>query len=192
MSFILLGILNAQAAGAGAAGAYDLLETQILTSSATSVEFTGLGDYSDYKHLQLRMTARSTLADVGGVTMQIRLNSDSGNNYARHRLQGDGSSVSSGAEASRNSMELGVYTFNNEATGIFGASVIDILDFSNSSKNSTLRSLDGWTASGTNRIALRSGLWNNTAAVTSVLVIPGFDRSFLTGSRFSLYGIKGE
>ena len=31
MSFMLLGILNAQAAGGGAAGAYDLLESEVLS-----------------------------------------------------------------------------------------------------------------------------------------------------------------
>jgi hypothetical protein len=37
MSFMLLGILNAQAAGGGGAGAFDLLETTTLATSASSV-----------------------------------------------------------------------------------------------------------------------------------------------------------
>jgi hypothetical protein len=33
--------------------AFDLLETTTLTTSASSVTFSGLGAYSDYKHLQI-------------------------------------------------------------------------------------------------------------------------------------------
>jgi hypothetical protein len=39
-------------------------------------------------------------------------------------------------------------------------------------------------------VALISGFWNNTAAVTSASLTPSTGASFVTGSRFSLYGIK--
>ena len=37
-------------AGAGAAGSFDLLETQVLGSAQASVTFSSLGTYSNYKH----------------------------------------------------------------------------------------------------------------------------------------------
>jgi hypothetical protein len=40
-----------------------------------------------------------------------------------------------------------------------------------------------------NRIALSSGLWINTASTTSLSMHSVFG-DFITGSRFSLYGIK--
>lgn len=186
MSLFLLGILNSQAAGA-AAGAYDLLETQVLTSSASSVTFTGLGSYTDYKHLQLRATVRASVAASGVYTYQMRLNSDSGSNYASHRLKGNGSSVTSTASSSQNHIAIeGVAVGDNEATGIFAGLVMDILDFSSSSKNTTTRTLSGETA-GPN-IHLQSGLYNNSGAITSLEF--GLVNGLQTGSRFSLYGVK--
>ena len=177
MSFILLGILNSQAAGAGGAGAYDLLETTVLTSSASSVSFTGLDSYTDYKHLQLRIVAN------GGGLIYQRFNSDTGSNYAEHRLYGDGSSVNSQGFASQTEMIIG---FGTTTTDVFAACVVDVLDFSSSNKNTTVRSLGGDNSD----VALGSGLWNNTNAVTSTDIFPN-SGSFATGSRFSLYGIKG-
>ena len=187
MSFILLGILNSQVAG-GAAGAYDLLETQVLTSSASSVEFTGLGSYSDYKHLQIRATTRSDRVSAADALI-VQLNADTGSNYAYHQLLGDGSSVSSQATTSSTSMYSEYIPGSTETADIFQACVIDVLDFSSSTKNTTLRTLAG-VASSVSSIGLFSGLWVNTASVTSVALKPLIGPNFVTGSRFSLYGVR--
>jgi hypothetical protein len=39
-------------------GSYDLLETEILTGTQASVEFTSLDSYTDYQHFQIRGTLR--------------------------------------------------------------------------------------------------------------------------------------
>jgi hypothetical protein len=190
MSFILLGILNAQAAGAGGAGAYDLLETQILESSASSVEFTGLGSYSDYKHLQLRVLGRSSdsFVAVGGWMI---LNNDSSSVYATHNLRGTGSSVISQSGTSANRANLIGWLGNTATANAFTALVTDILDFSSTSKATTMRTLFGQTVSGSNEVELRSHLYTPTSAITSIELVPS-GSNFVTGSRFSLYGIKGE
>ena len=178
MSFMLLGILNSQAAG-GAAGDYNLLETVSLTSSASSITFSGLGAYSDYKHLQIRYVYKPV---SGNATLQGRFNSDSGSNYNNHTLYGNGSSVGSNYSASTEIYALG---YANSLTGYEGFGVIDILDYSNASKNTTTRAAWGRT----DIIRLASGLWRNTSAVTSILL--NTDAStFASGSRFSLYGVK--
>jgi hypothetical protein len=41
------------------------------------------------------------------------------------------------------------------------------------------------------RIWLASNLWANTASVTSITLVSGFSASFVTGTRFSIYGLKG-
>jgi len=160
----------------------DFLEEVVLTSSATSVTFSGLDAYSDYKHLQIRMVARTTDSWTSG-NATLSLN---GSGMAQwHYLTGQGSSVSSGSAAS----SIAIYTTGNTATsGSFASSVMDILDFS-SSKNKTIRTLTGFHAGGEYSIGLWSNLWNNTAAVTS-LTLTG-SNSFTSGSRFSLYGSKG-
>ena len=189
MSLVLLGILNSQAAGA-VAGDYELLETQVLTSSATSVTFTGLDTLAaGYQHLQIRAVARSNKASGLEIT-KLRFNGDSGSNYARHGLGGSGSSVSSYGIATQTWTDIGRIAGDTAGTDVFGSFVTDILDFSSASKNTTVRSLTGVVGT-TTQVYLNSGGWFNTAAVTSLEILPEDGTALLTGSRFSLYGIKG-
>jgi hypothetical protein len=198
MSFILLGILNAQAAGGDAGGAYDLLETQILTSSASSVTFTGLDTLaSGYQHLQLRIVARG---DSDSTTRDFRFNynSDTGANYSYHALFGNSTAVQSNNGSSKNLGQISDFFPASKITAnVFGASIIDILDFNSTTKNKTMRAFSGSpapTPSGESvspRIKLDSALWNSTAAITSFNCYLETG-NFVTGSRFSLYGIRGE
>ena len=189
MSLVLLGILNSQAAAAGGAGAYDLLETQVLASSAASVTFTGLGSYTDYKHLQIRAVTRSARTAFDIDVPQIRFNSDTGANYAHHQIHGDGSSVSSSSSVPDFQMQIG-FTVGSNTANAFGGLVTDILDFSSTAKNTTIRTMSGMLGTGYTRVQMRSGLYNSTSAITSLEIFNAFD-NFVAGSRFSLYGIKG-
>jgi hypothetical protein len=188
MTPIPLGIL-ALAGITGGGGAFDLLETTTLTSSASSVTFTGLGAYSDYKHLQIRAVGRT---DADG-SLWVQLNNDTGSDYARHTLLGQGSSVISNAASSQ-----GFINFNNVFVGntedanssIFGSAVVDFLDFASASKKTTLRALGGSVHAGYTAINLSSGLWNNTASVTTIKLYYSAS-NFVSGTRFSLFGVKG-
>jgi hypothetical protein len=193
MSLILLGILNSQAAAAGGGAAYDLLETQVLTSSASSVTFTGLGSYSDYKHLQIRGVFKLAVGTSGAFDLYTTFNSDTSGIYATHRLYGTGASV-----VSTSSTALSNFTFTDIVPrgadvgeiGNYGVGVMDILDFSKTTKNTTLRFLAGAYTTEEKTIGLFSGLYNSTSAITAVsLFIPG--ANLFTGSRFSIFGIKG-
>jgi len=187
MSFVLLGILNSQAAGGGAGATdFDLLETTTLASAASSVTFSGLGSYSDYKHLQIRTLQRTTGTGTGVGDIIINFNSDTSASYARHRLGGNGSSVFSGASTSVTSLTYGQTTpRDGEPAGVFGSGVMDILDFSSTNKNTTTRFFTG----ALNHIRLFSGLFFKTDAITSITFADQAG-DFATGSRFSLYGVK--
>jgi len=165
---------------------YDLLETTILGSDTSSVDFTGLGSYSNYKHLQIRVAARTDRA-TNFDFMEINFNGETaGANYYYHNLYGNGSSVVSGGAA--DSYEVGIIGAANSGTDIFGAAVIDILDFASTSKNTTVRSLSGVTGT-SNYVQLGSVLWDSTSALTSI-TLDKIGSNFVTGSRFSLYGIR--
>ena len=75
---------------------------------------------------------------------------------------------------------------------IFGANVLDILDYANTSKYTTARILGGIDINGSGgNIRLDSGVWMNTAAVTSLTISPTTANNFVQYSSFALYGIKG-
>jgi hypothetical protein len=179
---IPFGILSAAGAGVGVAGDYELIETSILTSSASSVTFSNLGTYSStYKHLQIRQVARATT----NTTSRIRLNGDTGTNYARHVLLGNGSTVGSFAATSASAM--GGITVVNTAN-VFSGGITDILDAYSTTKNTTIRQLSGVA---TTEINLFSGVYLNTASISSITILLDGAGSFEVGSRFSLYGIRG-
>jgi hypothetical protein len=169
----------------------DLISTTLISTNTTDVTFSNLGtSAAAYKHLQLRIAVRTDRAStVDNMTMIF--NADTATNYSDHYIMGDGSAVSSSNGTSQSNMEAGYIAGNSFTANGFGFAIIDILDFSNTSKNKTIRSLTGLSASGTNGIMMMSGLWRSTSAVTSITLDQNAGTNFVSGSRFSLYGIKG-
>ncbi len=173
---------------------FDLLETQVLTSPATSITFSSLSSYaSTYEHLQIRWVAKSNRTGTQS-DFFWQANGETGQSYyAAHWLVGNGSNVQSSNTS--NSIYYGWLSHSFPATdrpNQFQAGVTDILNAFDTSKNKTVRSLVGSASSwydGGGDIHLASGVFLNTAALTSFTMK---DRlaSIDTGSRFSLYGIK--
>jgi hypothetical protein len=185
---IPLGIL---AGSGGVASSYELIATEILTASQASVTFGSLGDYSStYKHLQIRYVARSDRA-ANADSSFMRLNGDTGSNYSWHTLRVVDTVLDSEGFATQSSMRSGRLSANTTTADVFAASVIDILDPFSTSKNTTIRFLDGFMAATSNWVELGSGAWYNTSSVTSISLDQVFGTNFVAGSRFSLYGIKG-
>jgi hypothetical protein len=183
-----LGIFSAAGAGGVVAGDYELISTTTLGTAAASVTFSSLGDYSStYKHLQIRLAARSSRADTD-TRIRLQFNAQTGSTYFSHELRGDGSTVSASATTSSSSIFIGRTTASTSTANAFGGLVIDVLDAYSTSKNKTFRAMSGVT--GYNRVGLYSGSLAYTPAVTEIKVIDEF-ANFVAGSRFSLYGIKG-
>ena len=188
--YIPFGVFSAGAEATAPAGSYDLISTTLLGSDTSSVSFSSLGTYSStYKHLQVRMATREDGGGTGDVWVFMRLNSDSGSNYANHYMRGTGSAVQSGSITSTSQFYISQTANNGESSGIFGGAIIDIVDAFSTSKNKTLRSFTGVQMS-VPLIGLQSGAWLSTTGLTTITFTPQAS-NFKTGSRFSLYGIKG-
>jgi hypothetical protein len=169
---------------------YELITTTVLTTDTASVTFSSLGDYSStYKHLQVRATAASEATSTFAAGLNVVINGDTGSNYSRHSLQGNGSSVASNANATQSNIVITNMVPRTSETNRFGAVVIDFLDAYSTTKNKTIRALHGALASGETVIGLSSGLFIDTASMTSINFTAV--ENLATGSRFSLYGIKG-
>jgi hypothetical protein len=181
---IPLGILAAS--GAGFIDAYEHIATANGTGSSDQIFFNSIPQ--DYKHLQIRYTARNSSA---GLAASMHMNSVTASVYARHDLFATGTGLSSNGSANRNRLE-GVVIATPSVSSVAAAGIIDILDYSDSSKNTTVRMFNGRYENNTNRsVALRSGLYNQTTPVTSLRIFTDNAGNFTNISRFSLYGIKG-
>jgi hypothetical protein len=185
---IPLGVLSAAGAGEPVAlSDYELIATGNATGSAAFIEFTSIP--TTYSHLQIRGTFRGT--DSASVRdFLITMNGIAGTSYASHQLNGNGSTVSSSGLTSQARIEFSnIIPAATQTANIFGACVIDVLDYRSTSKNTTIRMLGGF--SGTSQvIRLGSGFVNNTAAITTIRLAVNV-ANLATGTRFSLYGIKG-
>jgi len=195
MTLSALGIFSAAGAGGVAAVPdYELISTNLITTNTSSVTFDVSSLASTYKHLQIRATGRQSASFVLlGVRMRLGSPSvDSGSNYAEHFLKGQNGSVTSYGGASISAFDVSYDTGASASANIFGAAVIDILDPFSTTKNTTVRSLAGvYAGTGTSHaVTLFSGHWRNTAAVQTIQLIPA-GSNFVSGSRFSIYGIKG-
>jgi hypothetical protein len=183
---ILPGIYASQITGHLVTGSYDSIATVTVGSGGQStISFSSIP--STYKHLQLRVTANDN--GGGGGNMFMQMNSDTGNNYAWHYLQGTGSNpVGAGSATTTSSFILGKSGYTPQGNGV---SVIDILDYSNTNKYKTTRVLNGTEFNTTSGVMFfSSGLWQNTASVSS-FTITTTGGSFTQYSSFALYGIKG-
>ena len=162
----------------------------------SSVAFTSIP--ATYTHLQVRCISRSALSSSEIDSLAIRFNSDSGNNYAYHSLRGGGASVTASGAASQPAGIVGGEPSNTHTSGIFGAYIIDILDYANTNKYKTVRSLGGVDTNDTGtekgEIRLQSTLWLNTSAISTITFASGgsFNRSLTQYSSFALYGIKAS
>jgi hypothetical protein len=167
---------------------FELIESIFLSANATSIIFNNLNQYAtDYKHLQIRVTARTSRADTGD-TIRVQFNQDTASNYRSHHLAAAGTTVSSFAQPQNTSFEIYRIAGGNDAGSAFGVAIIDILDSFSSSKNKITRALSGSSAT-YREVVLNSGLWINTSPITSISFIGG-NGSFVSGSRFSIYGIR--
>jgi hypothetical protein len=143
-----------------------------------------------FTHLQLRSFCRTT-AGIGTGNILAQFNGDGGNNYTRHIIQGDGSSVVVAAAVSASSASVGGVVGTFAASNTFEASISDILEYTSTSRNKVSKDLRGCDYNGTGIVALYSSAWMNTSAINSILLFPAAG-NFDVGSRFDLYGISNS
>jgi hypothetical protein len=165
-------------------GDYDSIATAVGTGSSATITFNSIP--STYDHLQIRFTGKGT--GSAEVDSKIRFNSDTGSNYAWHQVYGYNTSAAAAVGTSQ-TYAIGFYTTGTNDSDVMGVGIVDILDYKNTNKYKTIRTLSGMN--GTNGfIGLRSGLWQNTNAINSIDIIID-SGNWATTTQIALYGIKG-
>lgn len=168
-------------------GAMIPLTTTTLSTNTATVTFSSIPQ--NYEHLQIRFIARCTATQVSrNITTQI--NGDTGSNYSRHYLSGNGSAASSGPDIGQTVIFGGVATGTGGAANVFGVNVFDILDYTNTNKYKTFRIMSGYDDNTQGQAYYNSGLWLSTSAITSITLSTEGSFSFSQYSTFALYGIK--
>jgi len=146
------------------------------TYTALQLRFNNLrmaSGYSTNKNIRIRFNNISTAAQ-----------------YTSHWVNGNGGAPSAGSYVN-DGVATGIFLYDGVAPAgaTYGAcGIIDIHDYTSTTRNKTVRGFCGYDQNGSGEVALSSGVWINTAAVTRIdVTVAGYAD---TGT-IELYGIKG-
>jgi hypothetical protein len=161
---------------------YTPIATYTAPSAQATVTFSSIaGTYTD-----LVLICNIAQA-AGNNSLRIRYNSDTGTNYWRTYLLGNGSTASSGRTSSDVS---GYLSETTGSTTLELAVVAHIMNYSNTTTYKTHISRSNRASSSVDALV---GLWQSTSAITRIDLAMGGSfpaNNFATGSTFTLYGIQ--
>jgi hypothetical protein len=166
---------------------YESIATVTVGSGGTGSDITFTSIPSTYKHLQIRGIGRRTDAQDYFDSVRFYFNTDTTTtNYYRHFLGAENNTAFAG---STNNMPAVTLPGNSQTANAFGGFVVDILDYSDTNKFKTVRTLGGLEMNTTlSEMRFQSGLWRNTAAINQITFIA--NTGFTQYSQFALYGIR--
>jgi hypothetical protein len=163
-----------------AGSTYSTIATTTLGSNQSIVTFSSIpGTYTD---LVLITNAATTVANKD---VYMHFNSDSGSNYSRTVLYGNGSSAASDRAANVSFGWIDYLGWTGTTLGT-QVCVVNIMNYSNSTTNKTFLSRANNAASA---VDANVGMWRNTAAINRIDIGATTSGIFITGSTFTLYGI---
>ena len=158
---------------------FESIQTINLSGGETTLTFSSIPQ--TYTHLQLRGFTKG-----GG--SRIQFNGDTGSNYNRRYVYGNGTSALAGEQISQTYSSI-IDNISQQAN-TFNPSIVDIYDYTSTNKFKNMLCVTGYDdgSSSNCEIFFFSGLWRSTSAITSLTLTGG---TFAQYSTFSLYGIKG-
>ena len=181
-----------QGASAGG-GAFESIASASGTGSSNVITFSSIP--GTYQHLQIRGIAKDTdTTDNYSVSFFIRFNSDSGTNYAHHRLTGNGTTAAAFGTGSDTYIRMHSSNTITTTANNVACFILDIHDYASTTKNKTVRYFSGADNNAADTdflVSVGSGLWINTGAITSISITDVGGVNFSTQTQFALYGIKG-
>ena len=163
-------------------GDFESIATVTLSSAQSPVEFTSIPQ--TYTHLQIRglvLTSANYTSDV-----KCNFNTDTGNNYSIHGIYGNGSSANAYSSLSPSYVVIGLQGQTSSPSPF----VTDILDYRDTNKFKTIRSLAGADNNGSGSVYYHGGNWRSLSAITRITLTPYPSGNFNQYSSFALYGIN--
>jgi len=169
------------------ASTYEPIASTTLGSDAANVEFSSLA--STWTDLIVIAVGQSAGAGTGADNLEIRVGNgtlDTGSNYSRTQLQGDGSSAASSRSSNQTTIRAsGFFPRASDSGTNPGIAVAHIMSYSNTNVYKTVLT----SAVGTSWVDRRVHLWRSTSAIDIVRVYCT-STNLKAGTVVSLYGIK--
>jgi hypothetical protein len=160
----------------------------ILGSPAASITFSSIP--STYRSLMLSVVGRSDVA-VASIAVSMRMNGDTGANYDNQEVRGNAATASAAEFINSTGVIIGHFAGASATAGAPGGCTINIPIYGGTAfwKHATSNNfLSNGTGTGTNFSIIHSGRWRNTAAITSLTIIPA-SGNLIAGTSAILYGL---
>lgn len=192
----ILGVIDSAKSGNQDSGAMFAIASTTVNSGVTNITFTSIP--STYTHLEIRWSAQTNRGtyNLDDLIIQVGNGSvDTGANYSNHQIIGSGSAVTANSNTNLTygyaQGQLGTTVGNT-----FGVGVTTILDYANTNKFKTGRTIGlndtNGQASGFNGwVGLDSFAWRSKSVIDTIKFTMAQGTNFTTGTRISIYGIKG-
>lgn len=107
-------------------------------------------------------------------------------------FESNGSSLTSSRTTSAGAAYIGTIPANSATTGTYGYIAAHLHNYSSTGTFKTLLCKSAYNSAGTGKVEIRSGSIQSTPAITEIRIFPwGSGTAWMTGSTFTLYGIRG-
>jgi hypothetical protein len=168
---------------------YEKIATTTLGTTSATISLSSIP--STYTDLVLIISARTNRSGQATDGLNIKFNTDDGNNYSDTDLVGNGSNASSNRDTNStrwltNDANLPAAT---ATSGVFSAIIVSLQNYANTNVYKTGLCRFNLASSNTGASV---GLWRSTAAIDAITLISRNNADFVSGSTFTLYGIKAE
>jgi len=162
----------------------------ILGGTAASVTFSSIPQ--TFRNLWLKIVAKG---DGAGslVSCRIRFNGDTAGNYDSEQLSGNGSSTAAFEALNQTGADIGELAATTAIAGSCSTYTVSIPFYTGTTFWKTLTTshmANAQTSGGAAGLIYSKhwvSRWRNTAAITSIVILPG-SGNFIAGSSFALYG----
>ena len=154
------------------AATYEPIATTTLGSNQASVTLSSIP--ATYTDIVLVMSCIA-----GGGSVRVELNADSGTNYSRTFILGDGSSATSGRSSNAN------YFYFTAGTTYPSATIAHFMNYANTTTYKTIMSRGNEASVAT---VANVNLWRSTSAINSIK-LTAETGNISSGGIFTLYGI---
>jgi hypothetical protein len=165
------------------------IATLTVTTSSSQLTFSVIPQ--TFTHLQARIFGRDATSAATFNPSFVQINGF-GSTYPNYHAMGGNGSTTFVSSAASVLIPLPNLASATAAANVVGSSIVDILDYSNTNKNKTVRAIGGVDLNGSGEVSITSGFLNSTSAITSLTFGGAFNSpfAFANGTRVDLYGIS--
>ena len=154
------------------------IATTTLGSAASTITFSSIS--SAYTDLRLVLAATNTAS----LDLNLTFNGDTGSNYSRTRINGNGSVVASSRNTSQTYIRANFFTMGASEPYLL---ILDVFSYAGST-NKTCLIANSEDKNGSGGVCRMVGLWRSTSAITSITFTTSTS-TFAAGTTATLYGI---